>query len=606
MSQAPQEPVNPATQPAERKVASKDNAGVKHRVMGDRTRSAAAKGRASLGAAVTPTLDDGPLTHAVDMPQANSEANTEESPRTGEKRVRSDSNSSLSADMPPKPITAEKTKTAGIEGQPSGPPQVTPDAQDANTSNPAAAPPVHDPTETTDEGTNTWPGSPSGQDAPMLDDPVDFLDPFDAPPPTTPRDPLTPSYRRPAADGSVTPPHRFEPTVHPFHLDTPEFVPSSNRATEVTMLRLRALRSQRTTKCDPRNALTKMVPTPRHGWPRVYPATPDFLYTNIPDSTLQKWLAADHNGEKLIVQVMKQNSWCSPQCDTTANLLVRTIEAIFGLEKVKVATASEDTRGRSQQNAPFSFLVFGLTTDAAAKMVAKHCFATELIQFLVYPLVYAATPSYLGSLMGLRNIGDDPADVAILRDDITEIMLGSHRMYQSLLEYAEDVTLSAGDDAIMDRDAAVTRVLSKLSIGIIDTKVSGGFEEPTINLYLELPASRELDHAFPSFIENAMYTSFDTPLMGTGRFTTGFSCNNCRGITHPTGLCPFEAVDDWVTITQPRKDDPAPAPGLSRPSAVPTSPRAAGSSSRRDAYTNAPRISAPSFRGTRGRTNGRV
>lgn len=182
-----------------------------------------------------------------------------------------------------------------------------------------------------------------------------------------------------------------------------------------------------------------MVSIPRNGWPRIFPPTPDHLYTNIPETTLNKWFTDTGKGHKVVVQVMRQNSWCTPQCDTTADLVARTIEAIYNIDKVRVATTSKAVRGCSQQNAPYSFLVFGLPENVAHLMVAQHCYMTELIQFLAFPLIHAATPCFLGSISGLRNIQDDPRDLETLRDNILTLLTDNYRMFSAVLEYATEV-----------------------------------------------------------------------------------------------------------------------------------------------------------------------
>lgn len=590
----------------------KNNVGVKQRVASDKYTGATTRGRTSLGPSVlAPPTETNPSPDNTDTAEA--------APRTGEKRVRSSSSSSLSTHTPT-PTAAGLDQSPAFATQKIGDPPA-PSAQESETAleasraSPALAPLTMSysqalqlmPTATQESEVDpTSTDSDMEQQVSSLADPTTPVTPEHRPL-SFPSPHMTPTYRVPLPIGACTPPHQFEPIVHTFHLDTPAFVPNPSQATADTMARLLALRSQRTRRCDPQHALTRTVPTPTHGWPRVYPAAPDFLYTNIPEATLQKWLSEDSKGKKVIVQVMRQNSWCPPQCDTTANLLARTISAIYDSDKVRVATASEDIRGRSQQNPPYSFLVFGLTPMIAQSMVAKHCFATSLIQFLVYPLVYAATPCFIGSLGGLRNIGDDPSDAQNLREDLTMILLHNRRWYQAILAYATDVAAAAGD-IIMDPDAATIRVMTKLSLGILNTKSPGGVEEPTVNLYLELPASTDLDQAFPTFIEAAHRVCFDTPLTGTGRFFTGFVCVNCRGITHPTGLCPFENEPDWVAITKPDQDDRTDPPSGAPPPPPPPppgSPRNQGPTPRRDTPGSTTTLQTPSYRSSRGRGSGR-
>lgn len=389
--------------PVDRRVAQKDNAGGRHRMLNDSTRAATrSRGSLSSAATVPGTPGDAPAPAEPTIPSPTPAALADE-PRTGGKRVRSDSASSLSTQPITSPAITSNLATS-LDGAPTptpvdtqgeAPPHVI--AEDASRTHPApAADAPRTPTRTVPMPPLQHPASPeTGESAPPS-------------PPYQAR--MTPTYGGRLTNDASPPPHHLEPIHHIFHSDVPQLTPNPNhphRPTDEVLARLQALRSQKTRKCDPQNSLTALVPTPRYGWPRVYHGQPDFLYTNLPDSTLDKWLAADGNGKKVIVQVMRQNSWCSPQCDATANLVVKTLEAIYDVEKIKVATASEQTRGRSQQNAPFSFLVFGLSTLVAERILEKHCFATEHIQFLAYPLIYAATPCHLGSISGLRNLGDN-------------------------------------------------------------------------------------------------------------------------------------------------------------------------------------------------------
>lgn len=94
-------------------------------------------------------------------------------------------------------------------------------------------------------------------------------------------------------------------------------------------------------------------------------------------------------------------------------------------------------------------------------------------------------------------------------------------------------------------------MLEHLKISILNTKSSGGINGPTVNLYLDLPASPQLEEIFPAFIDAALRITFDTPFMGQGRFFIGFTCTNCRGINHPSGLCFFEKISGWDAVTRP-------------------------------------------------------
>lgn len=240
-------------------------------------------------------------------------------------------------------------------------------------------------------------------------------------------------------------------------------------------------------------------------------------------------------------------------------------------------------------------------------MVLQHCYTTELIQFLVYPLIYVATPCFLGSISGLRNIQDNPSDLNTLRDGLFSLLFDNYRMWSAVLEYATDVAGEAGD-AIMDSDAAVRNILSHL----INTKTTGGVDGPTINIYLELPASLQLDEFFPSFIDAVYHITFDTPFMGKGRFSEGFNCANCRGINHPTGLCSFERISGWDTITRPARaeaENQAAVPTVAPTSARTQTPAPTFSpwmapGAHRGAHTG-PRLTTPSFHGTNGNPSGR-
>lgn len=581
---APPNSPAPASPDHDRKVASKDNAGGKHRVI-DKTR-AASKRRASLSAstAALDTATDGTTPLAAPPPDPTPATNAEtprtEEPRVGEKRVRSDSASSLSTQPIPGPA-APSTAPVPLA--------------------PAARPTPSTPIRTGAAAATAKPMTPS----PTY--PTSYGDLAPSPPYQVQ---MIAKYRDRLTSEDPPAPHDLEPIFHTFHTDTPAMSPNPNhphRPSDATLERLLALRNQRTRKCDPQNSLTRLVPTPRYGWPRVFHPSPDFLYANLPDTTLDKWLADDNKGKKVIVQVMKQNSWASPQCDTTANLIVRTLEAYYDVEKIKVATASEDIRGRSQQNAPYSFLVFGLPTSVAERILAQHCFATAHIQFLAYPLIYAATPCFLGSILGLRNLGDDPDDIIRLSEDLVSILIRNPGMNRAIRTYAAEVAASAGD-TIMDQDAAVTRVMHKFYIGLLSTKTHGGIKEPTITMYIELPASTELDRAFPTFVDAATRIAFETPLTGSGRFSRGFQCFSCRSTTHPTGLCPFETIQDWAEITKPDKDEANTPPPPSHPGAPPPppSPRHPGPPPpRRDNQAGPSRLPAPSFRSSRGPPPGR-
>lgn len=118
-----------------------------------------------------------------------------------------------------------------------------------------------------------------------------------------------------------------------------------------------------------------------------------------------------------------------------------------------------------------------------------------------------------------------------------------------ILLHAVNMWRHDGHDAPFRDEARVNATLALLRLTRIETLATGGAQRPTVNMYL--PINNYNDDIWARIKDAASRVEYTMPMHGVGAFQSGWVCDKCHSVDHPTGLCPFNNIAGSVGMTEP-------------------------------------------------------
>jgi hypothetical protein len=209
---------------------------------------------------------------------------------------------------------------------------------------------------------------------------------------------------------------------------------------------------------------------------------------------------------------------------------------ILGHTNAKVTAPIAASIPTNIDYAPYSYLIRNISTEDAAKLTLRQCWATTHIGFLVYT-AEAIMPSYLGAIQGFSMTDDD--DTSALLDLVRRTFRESE--ISSIISGAlEPAPAEAGANPMK----RAHDIIDTLAIRVIHIRSQGGSLRPFANLYLKWPVDN--DEAWSQLIAVVANTSYQDSLLGFGSYYAGWTCTICHGADHPSGLCPLPLLPGWI------------------------------------------------------------
>lgn len=277
-------------------------------------------------------------------------------------------------------------------------------------------------------------------------------------------------------------------------------------------------------------------------------------YENIDVLQLKSWMKKP--GNIMFAMPFKDTSHNIGTNRKTADAIGNALKEIFNLPSISVTPALPQRAPTSINAAPYTYLISDIPSWVGRSLDERQCVASIDIQFLVFPKRWLG-PSYqyIGTLQNL--VSTNLANITnrgkeMFTSDLARIFIAHPKLNAAFRELIRDRQEDHQEDQDMDfdYDLAIQELLAKqLSIRVLDTEETGKVPSASVNMYLNTGLNSDACRVNIVSILKTM-TAFGMYDYGTGTYLAGWKCPSCRGIDHPTGMCPFYDVPLWKEITK--------------------------------------------------------
>ncbi|KAJ7573791.1 hypothetical protein C8J56DRAFT_1065712 [Mycena floridula] len=195
---------------------------------------------------------------------------------------------------------------------------------------------------------------------------------------------------------------------------------------------------------------------------------------------------------------------------------------------------------RGAMASPAAWLIQGTVDEDADHMgdLAVLSSGGQALFVLDYDM---AMPSFLITLIDFLH-QNTPAGLAVLCQAIQDTLMGNPLIRQ------HNTTFRDQRPAIIPAAQVHLDFVNSIDIRHIHINYSGGQPGNAINVYADFPFSSMSGYMELHRIVTRL--RFRTIMIGEGRaIPSPFLCHICRGMDHPTGLCPFPTIPGWLGPT---------------------------------------------------------
>jgi hypothetical protein len=140
------------------------------------------------------------------------------------------------------------------------------------------------------------------------------------------------------------------------------------------------------------------APTPPNGFPHVHGRTSTHIFDNLKHQQMEAWLSLDM--PHVFIQPLHHGYYPLKISPHMVHLITTEVKAALECTGVKVTAPTPTTKILKVDQAPFTYLVWGISASNANKLVKQHCLASKQISMLIFKAGIIA-PMYLGSVKGL-------------------------------------------------------------------------------------------------------------------------------------------------------------------------------------------------------------
>jgi len=283
---------------------------------------------------------------------------------------------------------------------------------------------------------------------------------------------------------------------------------------------------------------TPNAPKEHHPYPEIHGWDTVTATRNINPDQLTLW--REIPDPKILVYTWEPG-YQPNACDTVQKLKA-TIARLFKIEEPEIGAplAAQPLNGRHA--APWCFIVTSLPQLAAEKLTEQKCWPTPEISFFAIPFSPPVSP-FICAIENLTYLETQAAEVTQLTKNTI------------LRNYAAVSMIQA----LNPSEGATKRTLESIRVTPLKMGQPGGSMKLVWNLYADPPSQDPSNHRLWRQTIGAL--TFITALNGAGvPRKNDLTCTGCRSIDHPTGLCPFPKLLNWITPPTQRSQTPAPSP----------------------------------------------
>ncbi|KAF8271711.1 hypothetical protein EI94DRAFT_515900 [Lactarius quietus] len=224
------------------------------------------------------------------------------------------------------------------------------------------------------------------------------------------------------------------------------------------------------------------------------------------------------------------------------NKIFAAIIEITQSHRIAVSPPRSSEAALQSGGIPTCFLVYHLTEDEKQLLLKRSVWSSQNITFQVTSF-YPPCPDFLFSIKGFATTHVDSVYQvvqSVWHDDATGSFLNS---------IIEDMPQG---ERRTNADQAISRFINSMWVTLLPIKESGNILAPRFNVYAKGSLIRQeaVWKRLRTYLADRVYASL---LLDTGTTKVApFHCGVCRGVDHPTGLCPFPDIEGWNGPTKRR------------------------------------------------------
>ncbi|KAF8194947.1 hypothetical protein BJ912DRAFT_923846 [Pholiota molesta] len=277
-----------------------------------------------------------------------------------------------------------------------------------------------------------------------------------------------------------------------------------------------------------------ITPTPLGGFPCIHGITSVDLRKNVDAESLALWGELDDADYCLAFLAFD-----GPKTDTAANAqrIKDLIKQIFDCPRLIVSSPGSRAATREDRKPITPYLITGLDRDNIEILVRRACWSTPSLTFFTFPSTYFLT----GFVMTLRGFSFFDPERA---HEAAASRVG--RAIQADLAVRKVVCAYSDNYPGYTPDEVLAAIADTIEAQEIETVIEGT-TVTEYNIYMSGPTNNYV--GFREWLA-AVRTASYTALEGRAKAQHVYNCALCRGLDHPTGLCPFPFVKGWPVTKQ--------------------------------------------------------
>ncbi|PPR04413.1 hypothetical protein CVT24_013212 [Panaeolus cyanescens] len=207
--------------------------------------------------------------------------------------------------------------------------------------------------------------------------------------------------------------------------------------------------------------------------------------------------------------------------------------------------------GRVPHRPIVPFLAVGLDQKFKAELLERRVLATDTNAIFINPF-HSKPTTFAFVLSGYPGTPNDTNNFKVA--SYIKAGLEQPETAPMILEFLALYNDNIPANIRQDPKASMAFIVDSVVADGFTLRTREGAENPTYRVYIHPPTSNTEGHNL--WINGLNKLKFRTPL-GTAHTRPTFRCNLCKGLDHPTGLCPFPLTPGWNIAdphaTQPRR-----------------------------------------------------
>lgn len=294
----------------------------------------------------------------------------------------------------------------------------------------------------------------------------------------------------------------------------------------------------------PTHTTREYTPIPANGFPSIHGADPLWTVNNVTPAQAIDWLNLD--GAKVLVMIEKEVSHEPDRGAQLADALAKDIDANFNISGTRAIYGFSTVPTRIRRgDPPYTFCVYNLPSRVAQALLTTGSWRNKYLRYNCFP-TGRIPQTYLGALSGFCHTSSETDRMLIKSHIQTQWRNGP--VGEVLDSILQPIRRDNNGDLIFGEGGLVEKAINSLTLSRLDVKETGAVDKPALRLYIETGITGVEDWLrVKAAVES---TKYEMSFLGCGIYKAAWYCDTCRGIDHPTGMCPYLSIPHDIPLTE--------------------------------------------------------